>query len=492
MSDLINIEELYENAPCGYFSFLPDGKIIKANKTFLSWIGITQEELASFSFVDLLYKGNTIYYEMIFLPMLKMQGFLNEINFDIIKKDGTTFPGLINAIAVRDDNHNLRAVNVTLIDITTRKKYEQELLSAKKEADNERLKFEILSNQIPAIIWTSTDSGQVDFLNKQYYKATNKPSSIDKKKTFIFDLIYEKDIESFKDKWDDARKNNEPIELEVRLKNRSKNPDWFLLRGVPFIRDHFAVDKKRSWIGTLTNINHQIKSLQLKDDFISIASHELKTPITIVKSYLEILQEVVKDETQFALIKKCESGINSMHQLINNLLDITHISSEELPIHRKKENLTAIIKKSIANYEIAKNKPKIDLIGDTEPIYVFADKMRIEQVINNLLSNAVKYSPGADKVVVGINKNLESGKVGVFVKDFGIGIPDEDINKVFDRYYRVKSERSPYIKGWGLGLFIIQQIIKSHNSIIMVESELGKGSCFSFELEIMNTDQKEN
>lgn len=480
MSELIDIEHLYENAPCGYFSFVPDGKIIKANKTFQNWIGISSDEVTDLRFVDLLYKGSTIYYEMIFLPMLKMQGFLNEINFDIVKKDKTTFPGLINAVAVRDDKHNLKAVNVTLINITDRKNYERELITAKEEANRERIKFEILSNQVPTIIWTANDIGQIDFINKQYYKLTQNQPAKDKK-LYICDLVTEDHLSSLKKKWDEARQNNTILEQEVRLKDRTQNPTWYLLRAIPFIKDHFAVETERSWLGTLTDINLQMKALQMKDDFISIASHELKTPITVIKSYLQILREVSKDAHQITLINKCESGVSSMHQLINHLLDTSNISSEELTIHKKRVDLFAIIKDCIAAYEFSKTKHKILLRGDLQPVFVFADKIRLEQVINNLLSNAIKYSPDTDKVIVSIDNKKESGKVIVSVKDFG-----SDINKIFDRYFRVKSRKSDRITGWGLGLFIIQQIIKSHNSVIEVESEVGKGSCFSFAIEIMD------
>lgn len=481
MFDLINIEELYENAPCGYFSFLPDGKIIKANKTFLTWIGISNEELQNFQFLDLLFKGNKIYYEMIFLPMLKMQGYLHEINFEIIKKDKTTFPALINAVAVRDEKENLIAVNVTLINITDRKKYETKLLSAKNEADNERLKFETLANQIPDIIWTSTDAGKIDFLNKQYYALTGNDAN--QKSLFIEDIIYEKDLTVFKIKWDEAREINAPFELEVRLRTQSHDYDWYLLKGVPYIRDAYSANKERSWLGTLTNINQQVKSLQAKDDFISIASHELKTPITIMKSYLEILKDVVPDDTQKALISKCESGVESMQELIENLLDISQINATELPINKEKEELMKILTNCVSNYEMSNVNHKIQLTGDLHPVHVFVDKPRMEQVINNLLGNAIKYSPDADTVILNIEKATATGKVKISVRDFGIGIPEQDLSKIFDRYFRVKTKKLSLIKGWGLGLFIIQQIVKAHNSIIQVESELGKGSCFYFELD---------
>ncbi|MTI20999.1 PAS domain-containing sensor histidine kinase, partial [Fulvivirga sp. RKSG066] len=483
MDDLVSIEELYENAPCGYFSFTPDGKLIRANKTFLNWIGIAKDELQRLKFLDILHKGNTIYYEMIFMPTLKMQGHINEISFDIIKKDGSRFPGLINAVAVFNENKGIKAVNVTLLDITERKKYERELLKAKERADNERLMFEVLANQIPDIIWTATEEGKIDFLNRQYYKKTNtKPA--DAERIFISDLISEKDMGSFRDQWEDARKHSHAFEMEVRLRNDSQNTNWYLLRGIPYERDRFSEKKELSWLGTLTNINHQIQSLQLKDEFIAIASHELKTPLTIIKSYLQVLNDVVGDDTQKTLLSKCESGVNSMSRMITNLLDITNLNSSELPIVRKKEELVEIARNSISDHQSPNSNHEILLKAELEKVFVHVDAMRIGQVITNLLSNAIKYSPGADKVILKIEK-VSDDRVKLSVQDFGLGISQEDFAHIFDRYFRVKAHSSTYVQGWGLGLYIIQQIAKAHNSEIKVESEVGKGSVFSFELNII-------
>lgn len=127
------MEELYEYAPCGYFSFLPDGTIIKINNTLLGWLGYHREELINRKKItNLISKGNTIHYEMFFRPMINVSGNVKELNYDLIKSNGEILPALINATAVKDEGNTLLAVNVSVYDITDRKKYEQELLYAKK------------------------------------------------------------------------------------------------------------------------------------------------------------------------------------------------------------------------------------------------------------------------------------------------------------------------------------------------------------------------
>lgn len=485
MSDLIDIEDLYENAPCGYFSFTPKGNIIKANKTFLNWTGISKDDLAETLFIDLLYKGNTIYYEMIFLPMLKMQGYLNEISFDIVRKNGSTFPGLINAVAVRNEQEDLKAINVTLINISDRKKFEQDLINAKKEADSQRVKFEILSNQVPDIIWTAKSNGEISFLNKQYYKETeSKPQDLNSIKIYLADLIFSRDKASFLDRWNLAMEQQEPLEVEVRLKTSLSTPQWYLLRATPFVTDPYAENPSPSWFGTFTNIDHQMKSLHIKDEFIGIASHELKTPITVVKSYLQILEEVLVDKTQRTLLQKCESAVQSMQHLISRLLDITQINAEKLTLYPTKLDLVELATGCVNRIVETSSDHAIKVNGADNPIYVMADRLRMEQVLNNLLSNAIKYSPEAKEVILDIKNQVDLEKVTVTVTDFGIGIPEKDLEKVFDRYYRVI--RPSYYQGWGLGLFIVQQIMKAHGSFVSVESKEGKGSSFSFSMNVID------
>lgn len=172
---LRSAEFLYENSPCGHISFLPDGTIFRVNKTMLNWIGLNSEEIVGKKkFHDILSVGGKLYYQMVVLSLLNRQGFINEINFDIDLKNGTTFPSLVNAVNIKNDDGKIISVNVSILKITDRKKYESELLRSKQFAEEERKRFESLSNIIPEIIWTALANGNVNFMNERFFEYFKK------------------------------------------------------------------------------------------------------------------------------------------------------------------------------------------------------------------------------------------------------------------------------------------------------------------------------
>lgn len=138
LDKLIDTEFLYQTSPCGYLSFYADGTIIKINQTLLSWLKQSNEEIVfNKKFSDILSKGGTFYYQMVVLPLLNMQGFVNEINFEIKTKD-SVFPCLFNASAIKNEDGKIIAVNAIILNITDRKKYESQLLTAKQHAEEEK------------------------------------------------------------------------------------------------------------------------------------------------------------------------------------------------------------------------------------------------------------------------------------------------------------------------------------------------------------------
>jgi PAS domain S-box-containing protein len=168
LATLIDAEALYQDAPCGYFSFLPDGIIIKINRTLLNWLGYTEEEvIAKMKIGDMLSTGGKLYYQMFYLPLVLLKDIVNEISFDICRKDGSRFPALINSAAFKNAEGQLLAINVVINDISDRKKYESELLRAKQLAEAELVKFEFVSDFIPEMIWTAATDGTINYFNKR-------------------------------------------------------------------------------------------------------------------------------------------------------------------------------------------------------------------------------------------------------------------------------------------------------------------------------------
>ncbi|MDB5013654.1 MAG: Signal transduction histidine kinase [Daejeonella sp.] len=230
-----------------------------------------------------------------------------------------------------------------------------------------------------------------------------------------------------------------------------------------------------------------VKSHQKKDEFIGIASHELKTPLTSVKLYLESLHKIDHQQPTKLFISKAREGVNKLHSLILDLLDVSKIQSGQLQLNLRELELEKLVKECVQEAQLNNPKRVIHVELRTGKTIIMADKHRLEQVIINLLSNAVKYSPEDKNILVKTSQSKLS--VQVSITDFGIGIAPTEHSKIFERFYRAIGSNS-VISGFGLGLYICRQIIKRHHGTIGVESNIDQGSTFYFEIPILKSHLK--
>jgi signal transduction histidine kinase len=218
-----------------------------------------------------------------------------------------------------------------------------------------------------------------------------------------------------------------------------------------------------------------------KDDFVAIAGHELRTPLSILKSDIELLL-LTPEVSQSSLLaerhKNMNEQVDMLSNLINDLLDLSKIASGQLHPIKKRLSLKSLIEEVATNYQQISLAHSMVLVGD-EDVEVFADKEQIIQVINNLISNAIKYSPQSDKIEISLFNDPDAALI--MVRDFGIGIADDEKNKIFDRFYRVDNKRQTAV-GLGIGLYVCLEIVKAHGGTIGVESSEGQGSTFYFTL----------
>ena len=282
--------------------------------------------------------------------------------------------------------------------------------------------------------------------------------------------------------FEECRKRGKALELEIRIKNINTNVyRYHLLRISPV----FEGDSVKNWVGTFTDIDDQKRIEQEKDDFLSIASHELKTPLTSIKAYTQLLERKLKqneENSDLVYVKKTLEQIEKLNSLITDLLDVSKIENGKLKINKKSENLELVIQNAIETILHTNSADvKIERHG-MQPDFVIAfDKIRIEQVLINFLSNAIKYSPKNNQIIV--TTFWDEKEVRISVTDFGIGIPDFKQEYVFHKFYRVE-ESSLQFQGMGIGLYICSEIIKQHHGSIGVSSEIGEGSTFYFTLPI--------
>jgi PAS domain S-box-containing protein len=216
-----------------------------------------------------------------------------------------------------------------------------------------------------------------------------------------------------------------------------------------------------------------------KDEFIGLASHELKTPLTGITGYLQLLESTLKDDKSTIFVKRAVNQARKLSLLVSDLLDMSKIQAGKLALNMDKFDFNDLLDELVITINDTISTHDLELIKPSYTVMLNGDKQRIEQVLINLVNNAVKYSPRANKVIMTVT--VTDDKIRVAVKDFGIGIAKNQQQKIFSRFYRVE-DISPSISGLGIGLYISYDIVIKHNGRIWVDSEPGNGSTFYFEI----------
>ncbi|GHO60321.1 PAS domain-containing protein [Ktedonobacter robiniae] len=221
---------------------------------------------------------------------------------------------------------------------------------------------------------------------------------------------------------------------------------------------------------------------QRKDDFINMASHELKTPLTTLKMQTQLVRKRLEKQTHHeaaALLSRVEGPVKQLERLVGELLDVSKIQAGRLEYIRETVDLDALLHEVADTMQQLSPTHTIVVRGATSCTLV-GDKDRLRQVFTNLLSNAIKYSPGAETLEMDLSASPET--VTIRVRDHGLGIPREQCDKIFDRFYRVTDLSRRAIPGLGMGLYIVAEIVKAHGGTITVDSVVGKGSTFTVTL----------
>ncbi|MGZ3873951.1 MAG: PAS domain-containing sensor histidine kinase [Mucilaginibacter sp.] len=361
-------------------------------------------------------------------------------------------------------------------------KLNNELEDTVKARTNElflsREHFKYLANNIPQMTWTNLPTGEMDYYNQQWYTYTGLKFE-DTQKWGWQNVVHPDDLQLTMDKYLSTLKTGDTFEVENRYRRGSDGSyRWHLNRAVPLRNEKNEIV---FWVGTATDIEDQKREMERKDEFIGIASHELKTPLTSLKGYLQLISSYKKEGLPVAVkqyIEKAVISLNKLQRLVNDLLDVSKIQAGKLEYAFTTVNLTELTKVCVEN--AAHIYPSNNfIVRDGEDYLVNGNAERLEQVLMNLINNAVKYSPHNKDVI--IQTSVSNGVVRVAVTDSGIGLTEEQKDRIFERFYRVEDKKH-MTSGLGMGLYISAEIISYHNGKIGVESEAGKGSTFYFEL----------
>ncbi|MEP6616515.1 MAG: PAS domain S-box protein [Ginsengibacter sp.] len=346
-------------------------------------------------------------------------------------------------------------------NITERKQFEQTI------RENEK-KFRLITDVVPHMVWEIENDGTISYINKQW--ADWSGLTLEEINEGGWSKVFHPDDAMEVGKgWQHAFENGILYTGECRIKNPYDDEySWFTLKTVPVKNDN---DEITLWIGTATDIHEKKIAEQQKDQFISIASHELKTPVTSIKAFTQILEMKFLREGNIDaadLLSRMNRQIDKLTRLIIDLLDVTKIERGQLIFDEANFDFNDLVGEIVEEMQQTTQNHLIELIADETKI-VYGDRNRIGQVITNLISNAIKYSPNADKIIVSTVASADHVKL--FVRDFGIGIPEQQQQNIFTRFFRVTGKKLHTFPGLGLGLFISAEIVKRHGGSLTVESQ---------------------
>lgn len=281
-----------------------------------------------------------------------------------------------------------------------------------------------------------------------------------------------------------AHKNGSIIPLDLSLSEMIMANGQRLFIGI--IRD--ITDRKRA--------EAEIeKAMAAKDDFTSMVSHELRTPLAISKEALSLILRRKVGEIQpqqEEIITMASTNIDRLGYLINDILDATKVSAGKMTLNKEMINVLELVKENLEGWKLKAETKHIELVMDApdHPLVMFVDRVRFMQILSNLISNALKFTPEFGRIDVTIEELANAVKF--VVKDTGIGISEEDMPKIFQKFQQLQRTFGPGIQGTGLGLNITKSLVELHDGQIFVDSKLGTGTTFAFTIPKNQKQEEEN
>lgn len=425
-------------------------------------------ELVDQPFPELLkqvYNTGVPHYGYEILARLERDGILGDFYFNFVYDP------------VRDKNGEVTGIMVVASDITAQVKSK----IAFKESE-ERFRNLVLDNPMPTALYETEDI-VIKIANNEMLKLWGKDDTVIGKPMAegIPELVGQPFIPILQEVYRTGIPYHADQQEALLIIDGVPTKSWFNFTYKP-LRD--AEGKTYGILHAAINVTKQVQLQQQKDEFLGIASHELKTPVTSIKAYAQVLERMIRaegDSKKADMVRKMDLQLNRLTGLIADLLDVTKIQSGKMTFNPVRFDFDRLVQDIVEDMQhtTSKHQLKIDLKSN---INVLADKERIGQVITNFLSNAIKYS--VDSEDIDVKSYTLNDEVVMSVRDYGIGISSELQHLVFDQFYRVSGNLQHTYPGLGLGLFISAEIIKSEGGRIWLESDESRGSTFYFSLKI--------
>ena len=479
--------DLYDQAPSGYHSLDTNGNFIEINLTELNWLGYTREELLGQPITRVLTPASAQYFLEHFRTRIA-QGSVQDMELQMLRKDGSSFPVTVNAIPLTGDGGRLVSTRSTVLDISLRKQVEAALLES---SEQNRVLFE----ESPVAVVLLDPDGCIIRVNRAYETLVKMPhAELLGKQARSLALITPEIANSLRRHLTE-RRDHDPTSITAeymltlsdgsRLEVESRISPFYLDG-----REHILVTtiditpyKQAEELLRFSN-TEMAHAMRMKDDFLANMSHELRTPLTGILGLAESMLERVGgqlNERQVEQVKAIDTSGRHLLSLINDILDLSKIESGKADLQLAEVEVGSVCQASLAFVREPAHKKGILLEYHCEPAFfqILADARRLKQILVNLLGNAVKFTPNGGRVSLEVAGDEAEAWVRFTVTDTGIGIAPEGIRQIFQPFTQVDSSLSRNYEGTGLGLAMVKKLVELHGGEVSVESEIGVGSRFT-------------
>ena len=484
--DLRESEEHYrllaEVVPQTIFEARSDGYFSYANKQWSRYSGLVAGEWSGDGWVRAVHPNHR---EQVLAGWKGATHAGHEYETELLlfrAQDSTYRWHILRALALRDAKGDVRKWIGCLVDIHERKQSEQELQN--------------LADFIPQLAWIADTQGEVSWLNQRWYDYTGKEPAQLQGQGWLM-AIAQDHRERVRRSLTEAFRKEAAFEATFPLYSGQQTCRWFLTRAVPIFDDAGRLSR---WFATSTDINDQLETqtrlqraqneletaVRARDEFMSIASHELKTPLTSLQLLAQMAQRNLERDAERAcetprvrkLVSQTEKSVERLNRLVDDMLDSSRIAMGKLSFKLEDFDLTELVQEVVERMvpQVRASGGRVALVA-SRPARGRWDRFRIEQVVINLMTNAMRYGAGTP-IEIGVDVDDEAAWFRI--RDHGPGIAPDHQERIFHQYERATPHSS--ISGLGLGLFICREIVERHGGRIELQSDVGRGAAFSVRL----------
>lgn len=501
------VEDLYNNAPCGYHSLDAAGILVQINHTELKWLGYERSEVMGKKFTDFLTPESQHLFLTQFAELIE-QGWSHNLELEVRCKDGSILPVEVNATALKDaSGHYLRSRS-TLMDIRERKQAEAALRTSEA-------RFRSLSEAAPIGIFMADAQGYTTYVNRRAQEICGY-SLTESLGYGWMQSVHPDDFAWMLTQWrSDCAEMRGSIYNDIRFVHRDGSIRYGRIQSAPIV----DANRVLAFVGTIEDITESRMVAQLKNEFVSTVSHELRTPLTAIRGSLGLLAAGVYDrkpDKAKRMVQVASEQSDRLVRLINDILDFQRLESGKVRLVRQSCNAATLLQQAVETMRPSAEQNQITFCLRVASIQLWAAPDAILQTLTNLLSNAIKFSPAQTTLyvsveLVGAEPDSDSPVAMVdppdcsngalpspahlpsspppyalfAVHDQGRGIPADKLELIFEQFQQVDASDSRQKGGTGLGLAICRKIVEQHGGKIWAESALGEGSSFYFTLPIV-------